>query len=119
MPGQQGHRQRQNAEPNPAGHGAIETDEIEPVTNRRLRRWNPFEEMPAGDEQPHQGSRDRIAHQPCLVPQERDNKRPLGQREAQIAAKSRQMAAWRYPGAAREDGGDDRDEGGQQDASRG
>ena len=83
---QQGNHQRQHTQPNPTCHDSIEADEIEPVTHRRLRCWNPFKEMPAGDEQPHQRSCDRIAHQPRLMPQERDDEHPLGEREAQIAA---------------------------------
>ena len=94
---------RQNTERDPAGHHAIEAEEVEPGTDRRLRRRNPFEQMPAGDEQPHQGSRDRIAHQPRLMRQEGDDERRLGQREAQIAAERAQMAAQRDPGAARHD----------------
>ena len=86
MPGQQGDRHRHNAKDDPAGHHAIEAEEIEPRTDRRLRRRNPFEEMPAGDEQPHQGPHDRIAHQPRLMRQEGDDERPLGEREAQIGA---------------------------------
>ena len=93
MPGQQGDPHRQNTEGDPAGHHAIEAEEIEPRTDRRLRRRNPFQEMPAGDEQPHQGSHDRIAHQPRLMTQERDDERPLGEREAQIGAERGEMAA--------------------------
>ena len=115
MLGQQGYHQRQSTEDDPAGHTAIETEEIEPVIDRRLRRRNPFEEMPSGDEQPRQGSPDRIAHQPCLVAQERDDERPLGERDAQITAKRRQMAARRYPGMARNNGGNHRNDGGQKD----
>ena len=115
MPRQQGDQHRQNTEDDPAGHHAIEAEEVEPGTDRRLGRRNPFEEMPAGDEQPHQGPRDRIAHQPRLMRQEGDDERRLGKREAQIGAERVEMAAQRDPGAARHDGADDGDEGGQQD----
>ena len=114
-PNSQGDQHRQNADDDPAGHHAIEAEEVEPGTDRRLRRRNPFEQMPAGDEQPHQGPRDRIAHQPRLMRQEDDDKRRLGQREAQIGAERAEMAARRDPGAAWQDGGDDRDEGRQHD----
>ena len=82
---------------------AIEAEEVEPGTDRRLRRRNPFEQMPAGDEQPEQGPRDRIAHQPRLMRQEGDDERRLGQREAQIGAERAEMAAQRDPGTARHD----------------
>ena len=61
-----------DADDDRAGHPAIEAEEVEPRTDRRLRRRNPFEQMPAGDEQPDQGPRDRIAHQPRLMRQEGD-----------------------------------------------
>ena len=68
-----------DTEDDPAGHHAIEAEQVEPGTDRRLGRRNPFEQMPAGDEQPHQGPRDRIAHQPRLMRQEGDDERRLGQ----------------------------------------
>ncbi len=114
MPGQQGDPHRHNTEGDPAGHHAIETKEIEPRTDRCLRRRNPFQEMAAGDQQPHQGSHDRIAHQPGLMPQERDDERPLGERESQIGAERAEMAARRYPGMARQDAGGGWNEGRQQ-----
>jgi len=85
------------------------------MADRRLCRRNPFEEMPAGNEQPRQGPPDRVAHQPCLVTQDGDEECPLGERDAQLAAKGRQMAAWCYPGMARQDGRHDRDDGWQKD----
>ncbi len=54
------------AENDPAGHHAIEAEEVEPGTDRRLGRRNPFEEMPAGDEQPHTGS--ARSHRPSATP---------------------------------------------------
>ena len=66
-------------------------------------------------EQPHQGPRDRIAHQPRLMRQQGDRERRLGERDAQIGAKRAEMAARRDPGTAWHDGADDRDEGRQQD----
>ncbi len=39
---------------------------------RRLRRWDPFQQMAAGDEQPEQGSDNSIAHQPCLMGEKRE-----------------------------------------------
>ena len=83
---------RQNTKDDPAGHPAIEAEEIEPRTDRHLRRRNPFEEMPAGDEQPHQGSRDRIAHQPRLMRQQGDDERRSGR--ARCADRRRARPRW-------------------------
>ena len=88
----------------PAMH-AVEAEQVEPRTDRRLRRRHPFEQMPAGDEQPHQRSRDRVAHQPRLMRQESDHERGLGQRGIRRSAPSapRWLRAV-MPGAAWHDG---------------
>ena len=42
MPRQQGEQRGQNPETDTADHDAIEANEVEAGTYRRLRRWNPL-----------------------------------------------------------------------------
>ena len=83
------------------------------MADRRLSRRNPFEQMAPADEQPKQRAHDRVAHQPSLMREERDDQHRIGQGEAQIAAEGRQMAASVIPARRGNDGGNDRDEGWQ------
>ena len=57
---------RQDADDDAAGHHAIEAEQVEPRTDRRLGRRDPFEQMPAGDEQAHTAS--ARSHRPSATP---------------------------------------------------
>ena len=71
--------------------------------------------MPAGDEQPDQGPRDRVAHQPRLMRKEADHERRLGESEPEIGAERAEVAAHRDSGPPRDHGSDDWDQGRQYD----
>ena len=64
-----------------AGHAPIKAEKIEPWTHRRLGGGDPFQQIAAGDEETLQGARDRVAHQPGLMRQERDDERRTTQGE--------------------------------------
>ena len=81
-----------DADDDRAGHPTIEAEEVEPGTDRRLRRRDPFEQMPAGDEQPDQGPPDRVAHQPRLMREKGDQQAPTG--SARGGDRRRARARW-------------------------
>ena len=66
--------------------------------------------MTPGHEQPHHRSRDRVAHSPGLVGQERDRKNGLGARQPQVAAQRTDVTGEANARAARDDGKQGREE---------
>ena len=111
LPAGRADEHRKNADDDSAGHPAIEAEQIESRTERRLRCRDPFEQMSTGDEQTDQGSADRIAHQPRLMRQKRDHERGSAARARRRSWPSaRKVTARRNPGTARHDGRRARDE---------
>jgi hypothetical protein len=106
---------RQNRDHDRAGHLAIESQKVEPRTGLRLRGRDPFQEMPAGHQQPDQGAHDRVAHQAGLVGERDDEEGRLGKRELQIGAERCEVAARRDAEPLRNDGGGGRNERRQHD----
>ena len=101
------------------GHAAIEAERSSRRPDRRLGRGDPFEQMPAADEQAQQRAHDRVAHQPGLMGQEHDDQRRQDRGPAEDRRRAR-AGGWRSvdPGAARRDGGDDRKQRRQRDRRR-
>ena len=114
-PRKRGNDHRQDANEERARHPAIKADEAEVGTDRRLRRRHPFEQMPAGDEQPDQGSPDRVAHKPCLMGEKCHLQGRLDQGELDIAAQGAQVTCGRNPGTMRYDRADHGNQGRQYD----
>ena len=115
MPPRRSDDHRHSGDDDRPGHPAIEAEKVEPRTDRCLRGWNPLEQMPPGNEQPGQGSCDRVAHQPCLMRKEADHEHRLGESEAEISAERPEMAPNRDSGPPRDHGSDDGDQGRQYD----
>ena len=113
MPPRRSDDHRHSGDDDRPGHLAIEAEKVEPRTDRCLRRGNPFEEMPAGNEQPGQGPYDGVGHQPRLMRKEADHERRLGESEAEIGAKRAEVAAHGDSRPPRDDGSDDGDQGRQ------
>ena len=64
-----------------ARHLSVEAPVIEPRTGGRLRGGRPLEQMAARQHQPHQRSRDGVAHTPGVVGQEYNRKQCLRSRQ--------------------------------------
>ena len=69
-----------------ARHAAIECCKAKGQVFRQLRRRCPLQQVTAGDRQPHQRPRDRVAHHPCLIGQKDDRQCPARRRQPQFVA---------------------------------
>src|SRR5208283_1962657 len=92
MPEKERQKQRCCGEDKRSRHSDGEPLKIETLRGRSLCRGSPLEQVSATDKKPPQRPRDRVAHQPGLIRQERDIQQRQGRCETEISPQRSQVA---------------------------
>src|ERR1700728_4977765 len=95
MPEKERKKQRCRGEDKRSRHSDGDPLKIETLCGGSLRCGSPLEQVSAADEKPPQRPRDRVAHQPGLIRQERDIQQRQSRCETEISPQRSQVPGHR------------------------